>query len=117
MKCKICKKKIIGRKDKLFCTVKCKSKYHKKLRAVTKIAVKDIDIILHRNRSILLEIMGKNKSQLKINRMILEKKKFRFKYHTHFHINNKNKMYHHVYDFAWMEFSDDEILIVRKVIR
>jgi hypothetical protein len=23
-------------------------------------------------------------------------------------------MYHHVYDFAWMEFSDDEVLIVRQ---
>jgi hypothetical protein len=117
MKCKICKSALIGRKDKLFCSIKCKNQYHKKLRAVTKIAVKNIDIILHRNRSILLEVMGKKKIQLKVNRMILEKKKFRFKYHTHFHINSKNKMYHHLYDFAWMEFSDDEILIIRKTTR
>ncbi|MCF6350546.1 MAG: hypothetical protein L3J23_05885 [Flavobacteriaceae bacterium] len=114
MKCKICKIIIIGRTDKVFCTVRCKNLYHKKLRAVTDVAVKNINIILHRNRSILLEILGKYKFQLKINRIILEKKKFNFKYHTHYYINTKGKLYHHIYDLAWMEFSDDEILIVRK---
>ncbi len=114
MKCKICNKLIVGRSDKLFCSVRCKNYYHINLRRVTSVAVKDINIILHRNRSILLEIMGKRKVQLKVSRMVLEKKKYRFKYHTHFHINSKGKAYYHVYDFAWMEFSDDEILIVRR---
>lgn len=114
MKCKICKKIVEGRADKIFCSIRCKNEYHIKLRAVTTIAVKNINIILHRNRSILLEILGKHRFQLKINRILLEKKKFNFKYHTHFYINTKGKRYFHVYDLAWMEFSDDEILIVRK---
>ena len=114
MKCKICKKTIVGRSDKIFCSVRCKNYYHINLKNVTDIAVFDIDKILHRNRSILLEIMGKNKIQMKVNRRLLETKKFTFKYHTHFHVNSKRKMYHHVYDFAWIEFSDDEILIVRR---
>ena len=113
-KCKMCPKKIIGRSDEIFCSVACKSSYHHKLIAATKIAVKDIDTILHRNRSILLEIMGKNRIQIKVNRILLEKKKFHYKYHTHFHVNSKGKTYFHVYDFAWMEFSDDEVLIIRK---
>ena len=111
--CKICKKNVKGRSDKIFCSVSCKSEYHRKLRNVTKIATKEIDTILHRNRSILLEIIGKNKTQLKINRILLEKKKFHFKYHTHSYINSRGKTYYHVYDFSWMEFSDDEILIIR----
>lgn len=113
-KCKICNTEIVGRSDKLFCSVKCKNYYHTNLRRVTSIAVKEINTILHRNRSILLEIMGKHKSQKKINRLVLEKKKFRFKYHTHISINKQEKVYHYVYDFAWMEFSNDEILIVRR---
>jgi len=56
----------------------------------------------------------KNGIQKKVARIVLEKKKFRFKYHTHFHINSKGKTFHFIYDLAWMEFSDDEILIVRK---
>ena len=113
-KCKICNNEIIGRADKLFCSIKCKNYYHTNLRRVTKMAVKEIDIILHRNRSILLEILGKQKIQKKVKRIILEKKKFRFKYHTHTTINKQGKTYIYIYDFAWMEFSNDEILIIRR---
>jgi len=113
-KCKICKTNFIGRPDKIFCSVKCKNYYHKSLRRVSDIVALDIDRILHRNRSILLEIIGKNGVQKKVSRMVLEKKKFRFKYLTHFHVNSKGKTFHFIYDLAWMEFSDDEILVVRK---
>ena len=112
-KCKLCKKKIIGRSDKIFCSASCKSYYHRKLRKVTKTATLSIDKILHRNRSILLEIMGKHRVKLSLDRITLEKKKFNFKYHTHFHINKQGKMYKYLYDFGYMEFSDDKVLIVR----
>ena len=114
MKCKICSSKIIGRTDKIFCSVKCKNYYHINLRKTNKKETIDIDIILHRNRTILLEILGKRENQIKVKRVILVKKGFHFKYLTHFHVNSRGKMYNHIYDFAWMEFSDDEILIVRR---
>lgn len=113
MKCKVCQKELKGRRDKKFCSIECKNYYHVKLRNVTNIATKDIDLILHRNRSILLEIMGKQSRQKKVARIVLEKKKFNFKYLTHFYVNSRGKMYHYVYDFAWVDFSDDEVLIVR----
>ena len=112
--CKICKELLTGRSDKLFCSVSCKSYYHRRLTKTTNEAAIIIDRFLHRNRSILLEIMGKNRRQIKINRVVLEKKKFKYKYHTHMSINSRGKTYYHLYDFAWMEFSNDEILIVRK---
>ena len=114
MKCKICKKVLVGRKDKIFCSVGCKNYYHVNLRRVTYNKAKAIDAILHRNRSILLEILGKHQVQKKVKRLVLVKKKFQFKYLTHFHINKHGKMYRHVYDFAWMEFSDDEVLIIKR---
>jgi len=114
MDCKICKKKIIGRRDKIFCSVECKNYYHTNLRRVTNISAQHIDKILHRNRSILLEILGKNQIQIKVKRLVLVKKKFSFKYMTHFNVNNKGKTYFYVYDFCWMSFSDDEILIIRR---
>ena len=98
----------------MYCSLECKNYYHTSLARVTKIASLEIDKILHRNRSILLELLGKHKMQIKLKRIILENKKFRFKYLTHFHINKNVKMYHHLYDIAWMEFSDDEILIIRR---
>jgi hypothetical protein len=60
-----------------------------------------------------LELLGKNKSQIKVHRNALADKRFRFKYHTHQHINSKGKVFHYLYDLGWMSFSDDEILIVR----
>lgn len=112
--CKICKSPLRGRNDKIFCSASCKAYYHKKLKGVTKIATVNIDKILHRNRSILLEIMGKNSSKKKVLKSVLEKKNFKFHYLTGFYENAQNKRYHIVYDFAWMDFKTGEILIVRR---
>ncbi len=114
MKCVVCNKEIYGRKDKIFCSINCKNEYHLTLRKVTKQIAYPLDRILHRNRAILLEIMGPKSRKKIIRRATLVQKKFQFKYLTHFNKNSKGKIYHHVYDFAWMEFSDDEVLIVRQ---
>jgi hypothetical protein len=113
-KCKICSNELSGRSDKKFCSTKCKNYYHVNLRRVTAVEVKEIDKKLHRNRSILLEILGKRKIQVKIPRIELEKRKFSFKYHTHLNINSFQKTYYYLYDIAWMEFSNDEVLIIRR---
>ena len=115
--CKICKLPIKGRSDKVFCGATCKADYHHKLKKVTLYATADIDKILHRNRSILLEIMGKNLSQKKISKSLLEKKNFKFHYMTGFYENAQQKRYHVVYDFAWMDFKTGEVLIVRRKLR
>ncbi|MFT4646708.1 MAG: hypothetical protein ACI8ZX_003140 [Planctomycetota bacterium] len=112
--CKICKKTILGRLDKIFCSSSCKNIYHKGLRKFVSLKTEDVDKILHRNRAILQEILGKKKVQIKVNRIVLSKKKFHFKYHTHFQVNKSGKMYYYLYDMAWMEFSDDEILIINR---
>ena len=113
-KCPICKTIVRGRSDKKFCSVKCKSFYHRRLRQVTSDIAVEIDKILHRNRSILLEIMGKTTKKKKVKRLVLSQKKFSFNHITHYIINSRGKTFHYVYDFAWMTFSDDEVLIVRK---
>jgi len=90
-KCKICLKSIKGRSDKIFCSTLCKNVYHKKLRYATKTAAIEINGYLKRNYSVLLELLGKNKTQIKIYRNLLEKKGFHFKYHTRFYINGAIK--------------------------
>ncbi len=109
----MCNEAISGRRDKIFCCTRCKSDYHEKLSKVTQEASAKIDKILHRNRSILLEIMGKACKQKKLDRKILDTKKFNWTYITHYHINAQNKTVHYVYDFSWMIFSDQEVLIKR----
>lgn len=113
-KCKICGKTVVGRSDKIYCSGYCKNKYHKKLRYITKIAAMEINGYLKRNYAILWELLGENKTQVKIYRNVLAGKKFRFRYHTHLHVNSRKKTFFYIYDLAWMEFSDDEVLIIRK---
>lgn len=111
--CKVCKRKLVGRSDKIFCNSSCKSYYHRRLAEVTKSAAQDIVKILHRNRSILLEIMGKKAKYKKVSRMLLDQKKFNFQYVTQYHLNSQNKMVNYAFDFSWMIFSDQEIVIKR----
>ena len=111
--CKLCKKMFTGKETKIFCSPICKADYHFKLKRVTNDAARNIDKILHRNRSTLLEIMGKNSSQKKVDRSLLDQKKFNWHYVTSYHLNSANKMVNYVYDFSWMLFSDQEVLIKR----
>ena len=113
MNCKLCKKKFYGRSDKIFCSIKCKSTYHILLAEATNKATQEIDKILHRNRSILLEILGKKKSKIKVHKEVLDQKKFNYTYVTAYHLNTNNKMVNILYDFSWSIFSDQEILITR----
>jgi hypothetical protein len=110
----MCKIPIKGRSDKTFCSNECKNRYHTKLRSVTNTATHKTDLILHRNRSILLEILGKNLIQKKVHRYVLDRKKFNFSYITSIHTNKHGKRVYHVYDFSWMIFSDQEILIIHR---
>lgn len=111
--CKICSTVIVGRSDKKFCSIRCKNYYHVNLRKVTHNATKVIDEILHRNRAILLEILGKKQQKITVPRLLLETKNFTFKYHTHTHINHKGKILYWVYDLGWMQFSNNNIVIFK----
>lgn len=113
-KCKFCKAEFSGRKDKIFCRPICKAYYHRQLKRITNKATRSFDKVLHRNRSILFEFMGDNTQQKKVDRELLAKKNFRFEYMTGFYENAKGKRYHLVYDFAWMEFKNNQVLIVRR---
>ena len=114
-KCLICKTAFRGRSDKKFCSISCKNSYHLQLKKANESFTDQIDKMLHRNREILLEIMGKEGKQKIISKFEMEKKGFLFRYITGYYINTQGKQYHYVYDFAWMEFSTQEVMIVRKI--
>ena len=112
--CKVCHQEFTGRSDKIFCSVKCKNIYHIRLKKNTDKAVRKINQILHRNRRILFELMSEMTVQKTIDRLVLDKRGFNFLYHTHLQINSKGKTYHYIYDYGWMSFSDDRIMIVKR---
>lgn len=61
-------------------------------------------------------LMGSD-AKITLDKMILTRAGFKWDYMTGIYWNKENKMYRIVYDFAWMDFSDQKVLVVRKTIK
>ena len=104
-----------GRSDKLYCSLVCKNKHNNLLHNPVSDYVKQIDTILHRNHHILTVLLAASKiKKVKFDKLVLIRAGFDFTHFTGTYLNNQGKLYHYVYDFAWMEFSNQEVLVVRK---
>ena len=112
--CILCGKPIAGRTDKKYCSQNCKNTYNYNRRSSTKSATQTIDAILHKNREILDVIMGPKRKKMEIVKSELIKMGFQSAYITGYYTNSRGKLYHYVYDFAWMEFTGDKVMIVKK---
>ena len=112
--CANCEKKLSGRKGKRFCDSICKNEYHNKMRLANAEVTQTIDGFLHRNRTILFEIyLEKRIKKYYVTKAYLTSKGFKFKYHTSSSVNSQGKTYHYIYDFRYMEFSTDQIMVVK----
>ncbi len=112
--CLSCGAPVIGRLDKVFCTVSCKSMYHLRRKAQRIPVSYPIDSILHRNWVVLMEaheLAGTNK--FFVSAAQLQKEGFRPEYHTTTSSNKDSKSYYYVYDFGWMQFSEKELMIIK----
>jgi len=112
--CRECGKTLFGRTDKIYCNKKCSNRFYYNLREKVQLNTADIDKILHKNYAILFEEMKDVYGSKKINTLVLAKKKFNFNYITNYRVNSQGKTFHYVYNYAWMSFSDNEILIIKK---
>jgi len=111
--CLSCGQEIQGRSDKRFCSLACKNAHNNDQRRQTKEVTAEVDALLHRNREVLALLMGDTKKTT-FDRLILQRAGFKFEYLTGVYFNKEGKMYRIIYDFAWMDFSDQSVLVVRK---
>lgn len=113
--CLQCGKKLVGRSDKKFCDTPCRNAYYAATREQEEVAyVKKINSILLKNRKILVSLMEGKGKKAYFDRTLLASNGFNFQYCTGTYVNRQEKMYFYVYDFGWMEFSLQEIMVVRK---
>lgn len=112
--CLQCEKQLHGRSDKRFCSPGCKNAWNAARRRTTRSVTEQVDSILHRNREILAMLMGEKTTKMEVDRLVLDRAGFNFKYITGIYTNSQGKLYHYVYDFAWMEFSKQVVMIVKK---
>ena len=113
--CIVCNKPLKGRKDKKYCSLDCKNSYHLNMRYKMRNVIRPVDRLLHRNLEILNELWqeaGTLKFIVAIHR--LERKGFKFNYYTSSYQNLKGKYYFYVYNFKWMKFGDEQVMIVKR---
>ena len=113
MKCLYCNVNLIGRSDKKYCSLVCKNQYHFNRRKETRDEVKVIDAYLHRNREILKLLMGKY-GKLMTRKLVLDQASFRWEYYTGMYKNKEGKHFYLVYDFAYCQFTNGEVMLIRK---
>lgn len=113
--CPICGKHIVGRSDKKFCSTSCKNKFHHPAQHRKGDTIKIINRFLFQNFKIMEAIFkDEKKDKLMVPRILLDKMGFHFNYCTGCYINNQGKLYHYIYDYSWMEFSTQELMLTRK---
>lgn len=113
--CKVCGKPLQGRIDKKYCDINCKNQYHIDMRSLHLDEVNMEMKFLLRNRTILHELLDqKGVKKRKIKRYALQRKGFRFQNYTGNYLNKQGKTYHYVFDYSFMNFSDQEVLIIKR---
>ncbi|MDH3650861.1 MAG: hypothetical protein OEQ53_14340 [Saprospiraceae bacterium] len=112
--CAQCDAVLTGRRGKKYCSIHCKNAYHRDMRLRNQPVTAKIDQFLHRNRTILYEVWIDARSRkFFVQKSKLYKKGFRFKSYTSSYLNNQGKTYFYVYDFRWMEFSTDQVMVIK----
>lgn len=74
----------------------------------------DMQMLL-RNRTILHELLDQRaEKKIKVKRAILHKMGYKFELYTGSYTNRQQKTYYYIFDYSWMAFSDQEILILKR---
>ncbi len=107
-KCPNCQEEIIGRTDKKFCSVYCKSSFHyqQNKNHPDKIFTK-IDKQLRLNRALLKSFNKGGKSI--VRKDILLKEGFNPKYFTHYWKNKNSEVYLFCYEFGYLKKKERNI--------
>jgi hypothetical protein len=113
--CLHCHNEFSGREGKQFCGIRCKNTYNNERRKKTISETQTIDGYLHRNHEILSDLFATNQTKKQFfPKAVLVAKGFKFENITGIYLNNQGKMYHYVYNFAWMIFSDEKVMVVMR---
>lgn len=111
--CLECQKPLRGRVDKKFCNDYCRNAYNNKARVEEDAYVRQVTLILKKNRRILEELLG-SESMIKQPKTKFINKGFQFNYHTHQYVNQKGNIYYFCYEYGFLPIEGDQYLIVKK---
>jgi hypothetical protein len=104
-KCPICNSGIKGRIDKIFCSTKCKSIDQYEQRLETEVFYKRVETQLRINRKILKKYNRTGLTTLRKSKLVAEG--FNPNFFTHYWKNKKGDVYLFVYEFGFLQKSEN----------
>lgn len=114
--CLECGEPVRGRADKRFCTDQCRSQYNNKLNSDRVNLVRNINLVLKKNRRIMEGLLQSGSEPFKprvVKRDVLVKAGFNFNFTTHRLTTQKGHTYSYCYEFGYREMDRDDVMVVR----
>ncbi len=108
--CQECKRKLMGRADKKFCSDQCRTTHNNRLNSDRNKLMRNINNLLRRNRRILESLNPKGKTKVSKTRLLEEG--FKFNYFTNEWTTGKGKLYRYVYDYGYTKINDNTYFLV-----
>jgi YHS domain-containing protein len=110
--CLDCQKPVRGRADKKFCNDACRTTFNNTRKIEVGQSIKEINLILKRNRNILKEKSANGNR--KVKREALLRNGFNFDFHTHLYKNENGETYFFCYEHGYLGLNNEEVLVVRQ---
>ncbi len=111
--CLSCNKSVRGRADKKFCDDYCRNAYNNQARTQEPQEVKEIILLLKKNRKILEDLMG-TEDMCKQPKDKFIAKGFLFDYHTHLYKNKNGNTYYFCFEYGFLPLENNWYLLVKR---
>src|SRR5579862_2377686 len=111
-----CEKLLRGRSDKLYCDDACRNAYFNEQKKNDHQAIRKVDLALKKNRRILRNVLGDNKTKSVTEKQLLQKG-YDFMYHTHFFTTKNEDEYCFCYDYGWLARDGNKYMVVKEMAR
>ena len=108
--CLDCGATLMGRVDKKFCNDQCRNNYHNKENREDSNFIRNINIILKKNRSILKKLNPTGKGKVKKQELVTLG--FNFKYFTNLYKTKDGRIYYFVYEHGYIDLGNDYFALV-----
>jgi hypothetical protein len=111
-KCPECGESFKGRVDKKFCSDPCRNSYNNRAHSETNNYMRNVNIVLRKNRRILEELNPEGK--VKVAKEKLATKGFNFNYYTNTYTAKNGNQYFFCYEYGYLSLGDGFFALVKR---
>lgn len=113
--CLECREVIQGRADKKYCSDSCRVAHHNQRRVQESRPLRAVNLILSRNRSILLHFLDESQREVEMQSQHLSLKGFDFSFWTHQIHDTSGQTTSYCYDVGYQVLNQSKVRITRNL--